>query len=75
MTELYYLAVIVLWVVLFMCIRHMYGAVVEHAAKNNISRYATARSLTFVVGAMMMLGSTATYGMSYVYTLHQLSIL
>lgn len=75
MTGLFYLAVVILWAILFMCIRHMYGVVVDHAEKNNISRVATARSLTFVVGCMMMLGSTATYGMSYVYTLHQLSIL
>ncbi|ANZ48844.1 hypothetical protein BIZ83_gp009 [Erwinia phage vB_EamM_ChrisDB] len=75
MTELYYLAVVILWIALFMCIRHMYGVVIDHATKNNISRMATRRSLTFVVGCMMMFGSAATYGMSHVYTLHQLSVL
>lgn len=75
MTELYYLAVIVLWGVLFVCIRHMYGIVVEHAEKNNLSQVVTRRSVMFVVGSMMMLGSAATYGMSHVYTLHQLSVL
>lgn len=73
MTELYYIAVIVLWFALFMCIRHMYGVVVDHALQNNIPRFVTWRSLTFVVGCMLMFGSAATYGMSQVYTLHQLS--
>lgn len=75
MIQLYYLAIALTWITLYMCVRHMYGVVVEYAHQNNISRIATVQSLAFVVTVGVLFGGAATYGMNYVYTLHRLAML
>lgn len=74
MDQLYYLAVLITWVTLFMCVRHAYGVVREYSIQHKLPAMTMIRSQAFVVTTLILFGSGATYGMNYVYTLHLLTV-
>ncbi|ANZ49354.1 hypothetical protein FDI85_gp011 [Erwinia phage Machina] len=75
MTQLFYLAVAIVWIAMFVSIHHIHGVVKQHAIQNNLSTMVLLRSQAFAITGMIVLGAIATSGMHYVYTLHQLSVL
>lgn len=75
MTQIFYFAVCVVWVAMFASIYHMHGVVKQHAIQHNLSAFCCLRSQACSACFLIVLGSVATTGMHYVYTLHQLSVL
>lgn len=75
MTQLFYFAVGIVWIAMFVSIYHVHGVVKQHAILNNLSTMVVLRSQLVAACGLVVLGAVATSGMNYVYTLHQLSLM
>lgn len=70
MTAIFYVTLVTLWLVLASCTRHLLEVASVHASETQMCHEAHYGVRKVIVFSMLIVGTIAQYGMSYVYALH-----
>lgn len=74
MAPIYYLLVFFSWIATYKMIRHSYHSIQRYGASHGVCRRTTRYAQAVAVFGLMVAGTSTTYALNLVYTIHLLAV-